>query len=136
MPTLTEICSLAALSQCLVQYLDDMIDAGQQLPRNQVWMLRDNKWRAARFGLDADLVVNSTGQVRPVVEIIQDTLEQLQPTARALGCETELTDVHRILAARPSADRQRGVFQKTGNLSDVVASLRAEFRTDTIGAAP
>jgi glutamate---cysteine ligase / carboxylate-amine ligase len=136
MPTLTEICALAAFSQCLVQYLDEEIDAGQQLPRNQVWMLRDNKWRAARFGLDAELVVNSTGQVRPVVEIIEDTLEQLQPTARALGCETELADVHRILAARPSADRQRSVFQKTGSLSDVVASLRAELRTDTIGAAP
>ncbi len=133
MPTLTEICALAALSQCLVQYLDDLIDSGQQLPRNQVWMLRDNKWRAARFGLNADLVVNSAGTVRPVVEIIEDTLEQLQPTARALQCESELADVHRILAGRPSADRQRSVFEETGDLADVVAALRAEFRTDTIG---
>ncbi len=133
MPTLTEICALAALSQCLVQYLDDLIDSGQQLPRNQVWMLRDNKWRAARFGLNADLVVNSAGTVRPVVEIIEDTLEQLQPTARALQCEAELADVHRILAGRPSADRQRSVFEETGDLTDVVAALRAEFRTDTIG---
>jgi carboxylate-amine ligase len=134
MPTLTEICALAALSQCLVQYLDDLIDAGQQLPRNQIWMLRDNKWRAARFGLNADLVVNSAGTIRPIVEIIEDTLEQLQPTARALRCESELADVHRILAARPSADRQRSIFQETGDLTDVVAALRAEFRTDTIGA--
>jgi carboxylate-amine ligase len=133
MPTLTEICALAALSQCLVQYLDDLIDSGQQLPRNQVWMLRDNKWRAARFGLNADLVVNSAGTVRPVVEIIEDTLEQLQPTARALQCESELADVHRILAGRPSADRQRSIFEETGDLADVVAALRAEFRTDTIG---
>ena len=136
MPTLTEICALAALSQCLVQYLDDLIDAGQQLPRSQVWMLRDNKWRAARFGLNAELVVNSAGTVRPVVEIIEDTLEQLQPTARALQCEAELADVHRILAGRPSADRQRSIFQETGDLTDVVAALREEFRTDTIGATP
>jgi carboxylate-amine ligase len=134
MPTLTEICALAALSQSLVQYFDQMIDAGEQLPSSRDWILRDNKWRAARFGLDADVVVNSAGQVRPIIDVIADTLEQLHPTAMALGCATELNDVHAIIASRPSADRQRAVYRERGSFADVVSSLRAEFRTDTMGA--
>ena len=136
MPTLTEICALAAFSQSLVQYLDDLIDAGLQMPTSQEWMLRDNKWRAARFGLDADVVVNSAGQTRPIVELIADTLEQLEPTARALRCLGELQDVRAIMSARPSADRQRAVYRETGDLADVVALLRNEFRTDQMGVAP
>lgn len=136
MPTLTEICALAALSQSLVQYLDDLLDAGLQMPSSQEWMLRDNKWRAARFGLDADVVVNSAGQTRPIMELIEDTLEQLEPTAQALDCVHELQDVRTIMKHRPSADRQRAIFQQTGDLADVVAALRAEFRTDVMGAVP
>jgi carboxylate-amine ligase len=134
MPTLTEICALAAFSQSLVQYLDDLIDAGMQLPRNQEWMLRDNKWRAARFGLDADIVVNSAGQTRPITELIDDTLEQLEPTAQRLDCLSELQDVRAIMRHRPSADRQRAIYQETGDLTEVVNALRAEFQADVIGA--
>jgi carboxylate-amine ligase len=134
MPTMTEISALAAMSQSLVQHFDHMIDAGEQLPSSREWMLRDNKWRAARFGLDAELVVNSTGQVRPIVDVIADTIEQLQPTAAALGCESELLDVLRIMEIRPSTDRQREVFERTHSFSAVVESLRHEFRTDTMGA--
>lgn len=134
MPTLTEVCALAAFSQSLVQHFDQMIDAGEQLPSSREWILRDNKWRAARFGLSADIVVNSAGQVRPMVEVITDTLEQLQPTAQTLDCLRELQDVHTIIERRPSADRQRAVYRERGSLTDVIESLRAEFRTDTMGA--
>lgn len=134
MPTLTEIGALAALSQSLVHHFDTLIDEGGQLPQSRDWMLRENKWRAARFGLDADVVVNSAGQVRPMIDLIEDTLEQLQPTAQELGCSQELADVHTIVERRPSADRQRLVFQERGSLEDVVHSLRAELRSDTMGA--
>jgi carboxylate-amine ligase len=134
MPTLTEICALAALSQSLVQHFDHMLDAGEQLPSSRDWILRDNKWRAARFGLDANLVVNSMGQVRPVIEMIEDTLEQLVPVAQELQCEKELADIGMIVKNRPSADRQRRVHQETHSLSRVVESLRAEFRLDHLGA--
>lgn len=134
MPTLTEIGALAALSQSLVHHFDTVIDGGGQLPQSRDWILRENKWRAARFGLDADVVVNSAGQVRPIVDLIEDTLEQLQPTAQELGCSRELADVNAILERRPSADRQRAVYQEGGSLGDVVHALRAEFRSDTLGA--
>lgn len=133
MPTLTEIAALAALSQSLVQHFDTMLDAGQELPSSREWMLRENKWRAARFGLDADVVVNSAGQTRPMVDAITDIVEQLQPTAEALGCATELNDVYAIIERRPSSDRQRVVFEQTGTMEDVVRSLRAELRADQIG---
>lgn len=134
MPTLTEIGALAALSQSLVHHFDALIDEGGQLPQSRDWMLRENKWRAARFGLDADVVVNSAGQVRPMIDLIEDTLEQLQPTAQELGCSEELADIHTIVERRPSADRQRLIFQERGSLEDVVHSLRAELRSDTMGA--
>ena len=48
---------VAALSQCLVDTLDREIDKGYTLPRPRRWVVQENKWRAARYGLDADIIV-------------------------------------------------------------------------------
>ena len=52
MATLTEVAAVAALAQSLVQYLDAPLDAGEPLPGARDWVIRENKWLAARYGLD------------------------------------------------------------------------------------
>ena len=54
LPTLDEIGAVAALTQCLVEQFDTQLDRGYTLPTPPSWVLRENKWRASRYGLDAD----------------------------------------------------------------------------------
>ncbi len=127
--TLDEIGAVAALAQCLVEQFDTQLDRGYTLPTPASWVLRENKWRASRYGLDADIVVDDKGTVRPVRDAIVDLVEELMPTAHRLGCEAELADVLRVLDVGASYQRQRAVAAAAGgDLKPVVDSLLAEMR--------
>jgi carboxylate-amine ligase len=129
LPTLDEVGAVAALAQCLVEQFDTQLDRGYTLPTPASWVLRENKWRASRYGLDADIVVDEKGTVRPVRQAIIDLVEELRPTAKRLGCEAELADVLRVLEVGASYQRQRAVAaEHDGKLEPVVDSLLAELR--------
>ncbi|KGH46846.1 carboxylate--amine ligase [Modestobacter caceresii] len=129
LPTLDEIGAVAALAQCLVEQFDTQLDRGYTLPSPADWVVRENKWRAVRYGLDAEIVVDEKATVRPVREAIADVVEELLPTARKLGCEDQLLDVRRVLDAGASYQRQRAVAAAhDGELPPVVDSLLAELR--------
>jgi YbdK family carboxylate-amine ligase len=136
LPTLDEIGAVAALSQCLVEQFDREIDRGYTLPVPASWVLRENKWRAARYGLDAEIIVDDRGTVQPVREALRDLVEQLTPTAKKLDCLDELHDVLRILEVGGSYQRQRAVAAAhDGRLEPVVDSLLAEL-VDGLPTAP
>src|SRR3989440_8521743 len=61
MPTMSEIATVAALSQCLVEWHDTLIDRGYTPPCPKAWIVRENKWRAARHGIDAGIIVDESG---------------------------------------------------------------------------
>ncbi|MCO7218764.1 glutamate--cysteine ligase [Klenkia sp. PcliD-1-E] len=129
LPTLDEIGAVAAMSQCLVERFDREIDRGYTLPVPPSWVLRENKWRAARYGLDAEIIVDERGTVRPVREALTDLVEELMPTAKRLDCAAELGDVLRVLEVGGSYQRQRAVAAAhDGRLEPVVDSLLAELR--------
>src|SRR5215212_142822 len=137
LPTLDEIGAVAALSQCLVEQFDTQLDRGYTLPVPASWVLQENKWRAARYGLDTDIVVDEKGTVRPVRQAICDLVEDLAPTAKRLGCEAELLDVERILPVGASYQRQRAVAAASGgDLRPVVDSLLAEMRNGLPSSGP
>ena len=128
-PTLDEIGVIAALAQSLVESLDRQLDKGYTLPTPRMWLVRENKWRAARYGLDAEIVVDDRGHaVKPVREAILDLAEDLEPIARKLGCAEELMQVERILDRGASYQRQRAVAEDAdGDLKAVVDSLLTEM---------
>ncbi len=129
-PTLGEIGAVAAIAQCLVEQFDRELDRGYKLPAPKTWIVRENKWRAARFGLDAQIVVDDKGTVRPVRQAISDLVEELMPTAKRLDCVEQLESVQQILDLGASYQRQRDVAAKTGgDLTAVVDSLVDEMRT-------
>ncbi|MGY2080186.1 glutamate--cysteine ligase [Modestobacter sp. SYSU DS0657] len=129
LPTLDEIGAVAALAQCLVEQFDTQLDRGYTLPTPAGWIVRENKWRAVRYGLDARIVVDEQGTVAPVREALAELVEELLPTARKLGCEAELLDVRRVLEVGASYQRQRAVAAAhDGDLHPVVDSLVAELR--------
>jgi carboxylate-amine ligase len=127
LPTMDEIGAVAALAQCLVDRLDSEMDRGYTLPVPPAWIVRENKWRAARYGLDAEIVTDVHGTVRPVRQAIADLAEDLAPVARRLGCAAELDTIGRILDGGASYERQRAVAAKS-DLIGVVDSLLAEMQ--------
>jgi carboxylate-amine ligase len=130
LPRLREVAGVAALSQCLVEWMDSLLDRGYSLPVPKGWIVRENKWKAARYGMDADIIVDDSGELRPLRTALRDLVEELEPTARRLGCEEELADVPRLADEGPSAVRQRAVLAAGGTLVDVVDALVEELRTD------
>lgn len=130
MPTLRETIALASLAQCLVAQFDRQLDAGDELPVPRDWVMRQNKWLAARYGIDADLIVDEAGARVPTRELVAAVVTELGPVARDLDCTAELADIPLILETGPSYVRQRGVVARGGALVDVVHHLVAELETD------
>ncbi|MHC2185019.1 carboxylate-amine ligase [Rathayibacter agropyri] len=124
-----EIAAVAALIQCLVEHLSSRLDAGEGLPTMQPWYVRENKWRAARYGLDAEIILDSAGTERLVTDDIRDLLVTLAPVAKRLRCEEELAGVELILVAGASYQRQRRTAAANdGDLPAVVRALAGELR--------
>jgi carboxylate-amine ligase len=128
-PTTREIGALAALTQCLVEHFSRELDAGREVPRLQPWFVRENKWRAARYGMDAIIVRTAAGDERLVTEDLDELLPVLAPVAESLGCALELETLHDIVAGGASYQRQlRVAAAHGGSLKAVVSSLVRELR--------
>lgn len=130
MPTLYEVGAVTALFQALVQRMDRQLDDGYELPMPREWIVRENKWRSARYGMDAEVIVNETGRTELLRESLLELVEELGPVARRLGCEEELGRVPKIIERGASHVRQREVVAAGGSLRDVVDSLLNELETD------
>jgi carboxylate-amine ligase len=128
--TLPELAALAALVHCLVIDLDSRLAAGEELPTLPPWHVQENKWRAARYGLDAIIITDAASSERLVTEDLVDLLERLAPVAERLGCAAELAAVADIPKHGASYQRQRAVAaDREGDLVAVVDSVVRELRT-------
>lgn len=129
MSTLPELAAVAALVQVLVEHFSRMIDEGRELPVLQPWFVRENKWRAARYGMDARVVVDGSGTQRLVTEHLRETLAELEDIAVELKCTRELSGIQTILDQGASYERQLAVADAAdGDLREVVHHLIREFR--------
>ncbi len=128
--TLHEVAAVAALAQSCVLMFEARLAEGRALPFPSEWVLRQNKWRATRYGLEARLIVDEVGTQRPLRDMISELGAEVAPFAAELGCSTELAGVERILADGPSSARQRAIVAGGGTLPDVVRALVRELATD------
>lgn len=127
-PTLAEVGAAAALAQCLVERFDRQLEDGYTLPDPQPWLVRENKWRAARYGLDAEIVVDGSGRVRPVRQQLYELVDDLTPLARRLDCVDQLHYIPTIIEGGASYQRQRRAAEAAGgDLVAVVDSLLGEM---------
>lgn len=128
-PTRTELSALVALIHSLIVDLDRRVEAGEKLPTPlPPWHVQENKWRAARYGLDAIIITDADSNERLVTDDLHDLLNRLEPVAKSLGCENELALVAEIPARGASYQRQRRVAAATqGDLVAVVDSLVKEL---------
>jgi carboxylate-amine ligase len=132
LPTLFEVGMVAAISQCLIEMLGRELDKGYTLPRPKSWVVRENKWRAVRHGMDAEIITGEEHRLVPVRHALLELVQDLSPTAERLGCLDELRRVESVVENGASYQRQRAVAAASGgDLTAVVDSLLEEFRTDT-----
>ena len=123
---LRELTALVALTQCLVVDLEERLSAGEMLPTMPPWHVQENKWRSARYGLEAEIILDAAGSERLVTEDLADLLERLAPLSRKLGCEDGLAAVADIPRLGASYQRQRKVAAETGG--DLVAVVDSVVR--------
>jgi carboxylate-amine ligase len=128
LPTLLEVGVVAAISQCLVEMLNTQLDRGYVLPVPHDWVVRENKWRAARYGLDAEIITDERGTTVPLRRSITELVEDLGPVADRLGCAEQLAGAHELLSGGASYERQRRVARAAeGDLRAVVDALLEEM---------
>ncbi|GHD38612.1 glutamate--cysteine ligase [Mycetocola manganoxydans] len=124
-----ELAAVAALIHCLVEHLSSLLDAGETLPVLPPWFVRENKWRAARYGLDAQIILDGDGNERAVTDDIRDLLVTLAPVAERLRCSAELASIVSILDDGASYIRQLRIAEANdGDLTTVVKALAQELR--------
>jgi carboxylate-amine ligase len=137
-PTVRETVALAGLAQTLVEWAKRRIDDGSLPPPPREWTIRENRWLAARYGLDAALIVEhpETGhpERRPVRELVVELLDELRPVADDLGNLDAFRDLELLLETGSGAERQRRIVEAGGTLADVVQYLVSELADDTISA--
>ena len=131
-PTLREVAGLAALAQSLVEWFDTRLDRGETPPVPREWVIRMNKWRAARYGIDAEIINDDKGTQILLAQSIRDLIEELSPVASRLGCLDELQSNLDVVDHGPSYLRQRRMLAAGGSYASVVDSLIRELETDRL----
>ncbi|MGW6175218.1 glutamate--cysteine ligase [Arthrobacter sp. NPDC055138] len=128
--TLQDVGAIAALTQCLVDEFSTALDNGWAIPTMPPWHVQENKWRAARYGMDAIIILNAAGKEMLVTEHLREhVLNRLEPVARKLGCSNELADVEKIIDAGAGYQRQRQVAaEHDGDLRAVVLDAVRQLR--------
>lgn len=126
-----EMAALTALVHCLVVDLDTRLASGEELPTMPPWHVQENKWRAARYGLDAIIILDADSNEALITDDLALLTKRLEPVAARLGCTAELASVLDIPARGASYQRQRAVAERTdGDLVAVVDSVVRELRAE------
>lgn len=132
LPTVRENIMMAALAYTLIVYLLRCREQATCVHRSphHWWMEKMNLYNASYRGLDADYIIDDQGHSRPIKAVIQDTFQKLVPTALELGTTDCLQHLESHLVNQPSYLRQRQLFQETGSLRTLVATLVRELEED------
>ncbi|HZQ70186.1 MAG TPA: carboxylate-amine ligase [Terriglobales bacterium] len=115
-----ETIALAALIQATVAKLYKLYAANQGFRLYRRALIMENKWRAARYGLDGKLIDFGKQKEVPVRDLINEYLEFVDDVVDELGSREEIEYIHEIMKLGNGADRQLRVFQETGSMQAVV----------------
>ncbi|MBV9603893.1 MAG: carboxylate-amine ligase [Solirubrobacterales bacterium] len=116
---------LAALVQGLVKELSEHFDSGQELSRYPFEMLDENKWLAARHGLEGELVDLPTRERVSARELARRLIDRMREHCQDLGSDGELDAVNDLLDRGNGAARQVVVYEANHDLREVVAEIVA-----------
>ena len=115
----TDVCSrvedaacIAAMYQSLLAYLYRLRSRNQRWRLYPATLIRENRWRAQRYGVRGNLVDHGRAEMAPFADLIEELIDLIGSDAEALGCKAEVLHARRIAREGTSADRQRAVYEK------------------------
>ena len=127
MPRVDDAVLHAGLARALVQQAAADALAGRPVPEVRPELARAARWRAARHGLEGDLLDLRRGELVPAADLVRDLLARVAGPLEDRGDRAEVTALAEDTLARgTSARRQREVAARTGDLAQVVHALVAE----------
>ena len=127
---LDDTIALVSLLVCILRMLYRLRTRNQRWRIYTPMLIRENRWRAMRYSFDEGLIDLAKGAIVPFEELIDEMLSHVNEDARALGCETEIAHVRRILSRGTSAHRQLKVYElERANGTSVEDSLKAVVDT-------
>lgn len=126
--TVDEVTCIAALMQCLVAKLYKLNRKNQTFKNYRRLLLNENKWRAARWGIESKLIDFGKEEQVPFSQLINELLDFIDDVVDDLGCRTEVNYVYQILQEGSGADRQLKVFHQTNDLTEVAKYIVGQTR--------
>jgi carboxylate-amine ligase len=117
--------ALAALVQALVKELAEHFEAGKRLSRYPHEMLDENKWLAARHGLDGELVDLPSRERVAIKRLARRLLDRMREHAQDLGSADALEGIEDVLSHGNGAARQVVVYEANHDLREVMAEIVA-----------
>ena len=128
-PSIEEMVNLAALIQCLVVGLSEHYDDGSQLEILDPWIIQENKWRATRYGIDADIIVNDMGVLQSLRGTTIEIIEKLFPIADDLQCTQELNNLIDIVENNTIPYKlQISEYKKNMDYADIIKLYIEELK--------
>jgi carboxylate-amine ligase len=115
--------ALAALVQAMVKEMCEHFDAGEQLSKYPYEMLDENKWLAARHGLDGDLVDLPSRERVATKELVRRVVDRLREHSQELGSADDLDGIDDLLQRGNGASRQIVVYEANHDLREVVKEI-------------
>ncbi len=117
---LEETIAIAALCQAIIAKLYKIHEQNLTFRHYSRSLIMENKWRAARYGLDGKMIDFGKQTEVPARQLIEEILEFVSDVVPELGSQEEIAYVRRILENGNGAERQLRVFHETGDLKKVV----------------
>jgi len=123
-----EAVAIAALTQALVVKLHRLYKSNQSWRLYRRALIEENKWRAARYGIEGKLIDLGKEEEVPMRQLIPELLELVDDVVDDLGSRSAVEYVNTILHEGTSAERQMRVYEQTGDLKAVVRNIVAETK--------
>lgn len=127
--TMIELQSIVAFIHLLALWFED--NRHHFYKNNKIipdqWIMRENKWRAIRYGLDAEIISHETMELKNLGKHIQFWLKKLKPYADQMNYQPFMQCIENILLYGNSSSRQRKVMRAHDDIHQVVQSVVKEF---------
>jgi glutamate---cysteine ligase / carboxylate-amine ligase len=124
-----ETLCLAALMQAIVAKIHKLMQKNLNFRPYRRVLINENKWRAARYGIQGNLIDFGKQKEVPYIELCHELMEFVDDVVDELGSRKEVEYLHTILAEGTGADRQLAVYEQTGgDLLAVVDYIVAETK--------
>jgi carboxylate-amine ligase len=104
--------AIAAIYLCWLRMLYRLRHQNQRWRRYLMMLVKENRWRAQRYGIDEGMIDFGRGKIIPYAELFDEMMELIREDAEALGCVEEVDHARKIVTNGTSAHRQIAVYEQ------------------------